>query len=166
MPGVEFLVELPGEHVLTIGGVQRKWGHPRDTILILLPGPRVMVVALHRKPMKLPVAQNVIRYGHGGLNINACRNNGRWPTNVLLVHGPSCHMSCQPDCPVRIISQQSGHSTSKPHSGDGKPLDTRGTGWGFRRMPSNFNDSGTASRFFPQFANLDEAMAWLRQLTV
>ena len=35
-----------------------------------------------------------------------------------------------------------------PHGGDGKPLDTRGMGWGFKRLPSNISDEGTFSRYF------------------
>lgn len=37
---------------------------------------------------------------------------------------------------------------TKPHSGDGTPLDTQGMGWGFKRLPYYGRDKGTFSRFF------------------
>lgn len=40
------------------------------------------------------------------------------------------------------------NSKSSQHDGDGEPLDTRGQGWGFKRMAGGFSDSGSASRFF------------------
>jgi hypothetical protein len=131
---------------------------------------------------------------------------GRWPPNVLLVHGPGCRRAgsaevpapvinrfldgmkpfgegaghpyeqtgggmvqvdvwdCEPGCPVKVLDEQSDYSTTKPHTGDGKPLDTQDAGWGFRRMASDLADEGTATRFFPQFASLDEALAWLQRL--
>lgn len=212
----------PGEHSLAVGSPARQWGHLRDTILILMPGPRVMVVSLHRWPLDGTVAETVLKHGCGGINIDACRVVGispsvaqehpgeclgRWPPNVLLVHGPGCQRTgstevpapvinrfldgmkpfgngaghpyeqtsggveqidvwdCEPGCPVRVLDEQSDYSTTKPHAGDGKPLDTRDAGWGFRRMASDLADEGTATRFFPQFACLDEALAWLQRLT-
>ncbi len=35
-----------------------------------------------------------------------------------------------------------------PHGGDGKPLDTRGMGWGFKRLPSDISDEGSFSRYY------------------
>jgi DNA modification methylase len=59
---------------------------------------------------------------------------------------------CVDGCPVKALGEQSGESVTTPHGGDGKKLDTAGDGWGFRRMPSSLCDSGTAARFFHQFA--------------
>ena len=59
--------------------------------------------------------------------------------------------------PANIIHDGSDEATrdmpkthpTKPHNGDGKPLDTRGNGWGFKRMPSLLSDNGgSASRYF------------------
>lgn len=40
---------------------------------------------LCRKPIEGSVAQNVLKHGVGGINIDGCRNVlGRWPSNVIL----------------------------------------------------------------------------------
>lgn len=102
----------------------------RDTLLVLLPGRRVLTAFLCRRPLEGTVAENVLKYGTGGLWIDGCRvacepgdrtdrlggntpkwgtntyakdayslaaraaspanPSGRWPTNLLLVHGPGC----------------------------------------------------------------------------
>lgn len=125
---------LPGQHVIVIGTASdallaRAQGLLlRDTITILLPGPRVLSAFLFRAPLEGTVAQNVLTHGVGGLWIDGCRIGvfqnttpggrsrynaalavqgyrpsayakedppamgaaGRWPTNLLLVHGPEC----------------------------------------------------------------------------
>ena len=142
--------------------------------------------------------------------------SGRWPTNILLVHGPECvkqgtrqvagitggqhvvrrsgvhsaaggHQAigrvqpppkhycsdngtesiaaweCQPDCPVRLLDEMSGESKSGSH----KPYAQNVKGW---KNSCNFNtfsntgDSGTASRFFPQFPSRAAALDWLNLL--
>jgi hypothetical protein len=132
---------LPGTHVIVIGQAEdaiaaRKQGlQLRDTVLILLPGPKEVFAFLFRQPLEGTVAQNVLNHGVGGLWIDGCRistteglnggaysaggraapmpgddrvgsslgmyepkrkaqeykqPSGRWPTNLLLVHGPNC----------------------------------------------------------------------------
>lgn len=146
-------------------------------------------------------------------------DHGRWPSNLLLVHGPGCvrvgtteynngkggpsHRSpetlgkaqggwdslrthrdvalcyadehgletvaawdCQPDCPVRLLDAQSGllksgDPTNAVRNEGGNMLQGQGKG-----VPlSGYGDSGGASRFFPQFASLSEALGWLARLT-
>jgi hypothetical protein len=48
--------------------------HLRDTLLVLLPGPRAEPVLLFRKPLEAPtVAEQVLSTGTGGLHIDVCR---------------------------------------------------------------------------------------------
>ena len=81
---------------------------------------------------------------------------GRWPTNLVLVHHPDCADRCQPDCHAAEMDAQSGNRAG--FSGGG----TRGAGFrsdyvggddkGWTKTdPAYFNDSGGASRFYPQF---------------
>lgn len=58
---------------------------------------------------------------------------------------------CHPACPIRILNEQSGTTTSRPDLRSGDKQDTRGMGWRFKRRPSNIKDSGGASRYFPNF---------------
>jgi hypothetical protein len=69
----------PGSHLIVLGQAEdaiqiRKQGlQLRDTVLILLPGPREVFAFLFRKPLEGTVAQNVLKHGVGGLNIDGCR---------------------------------------------------------------------------------------------
>lgn len=145
-------------------------------------------------------------------------NLGRWPTNVVLVHGPGCQRDgtrkvrgnptsqvfrdayggeasttflrgwshpgnqhsdsdgtemvdiweCQPDCPVGLLDGQSG---IRPVSGTAQADKTHqnygftgyhGGGQGLQsKLP---NDIGGASRYFPQFESLGDAVIWLNRL--
>jgi hypothetical protein len=264
---------LPGEHLIVIGReadaieARRAGLHLRDTLLILLPGVTTLFAYLFRQRLEGTVAENVLRYGCGGLNIDGCRvttsaqdaealamcttpgsgrmyassppigtftrssssgaldtTKGRWPTNLLLVHGPSCsevgtkvvkgsgvnlpehrqnaswskgtfaqdawtktsmkrscvgHVrpdgtetvkawDCQPDCPVGLLDEQSGMRPGMPFQQNRNP-DPSKRGWSGGWADSSpdfpgYGDSGGASRFYPQFANLPEALAWLQRL--
>ena len=258
----------PGEHIIVVKspfdlvGFRQEGAEYRDTIAILVPG-GLLLVCLFRVPLDGTVAENVLKHGKGGLNIDACRviastaitthsrggnqafpkrpgestpeeygrirsqgdvqanpHTGRWPTNLLLVHGPGCkrvgdkqikpingsgiarlskgelmwntrgqkrrmgvadfsHLApdgtetvaaydCEPDCPVVMLDRMSGelrnggantgHIRSTPgqqvFGRDDRPM--VGTAYA--------GDSGAASRFYPQFASLAEALDWLAQL--
>lgn len=97
-------------------------------------------ICLARKPLSGTVAENVLQYGTGALNIDGCRvegekgvpaslsnagglgwrtggdmerkavQNGRWPANVLL--GCACEEEHEPGCAVRLVDDQSGTLTS------------------------------------------------------
>ena len=55
-------------------------------------------------------------------------HKGRFPANVILSHTPACDdKNCSPDCPVRMLDEQSG--TLKPQGNKlGKAVDTKGKG--------------------------------------
>ncbi len=107
-------------------------------------------ISVARKPIEGTVAANVIKWGVGGINVDACRVGtearynppacsakdtfncspgsgetfkgqtvlGRWPSNILLSHSSDCvctgtdDWSCVDDCPVRLLDEQSGVSSS------------------------------------------------------
>lgn len=177
-PAFERLV--PGAHVVGFGshedGVEaRKAGFEvRDTILVLSPeGARLAL--LLRKPPEGTVAENVLRYGAGGLNIDGCRvrtnedftglkgfssmklnaqragesdedykarvtggpeqqaalaklqNLGRWPSNLLLVHGEGCRMVGTKTVAAPVINRWA--DGAKPFGGGaGHPYESVGGG--------------------------------------
>jgi len=247
------MTSRPGEHVVLVGGPQdalaaRQEGlQVRDTLLLLLPGGRVLTAFLCRCPLEGTVAENVLKHGVGGLWIDGCRigtdenrgrprgtfphsddswgnghlarteshPSGRWPTNLVLVHGPGCRCvgtqrvpahaafgrprdskggilnktgaarknphpgfgdeagletvaawECQPDCPVRIMDEQSGLSMSKSGGTTTKALGIiNDDAWKARELPrTGHDDAGGASRFYPQFSDLGGALDWLVKL--
>jgi len=134
--------------------------------------PAVEPAVLARKPLSGTVAQNVLQYGTGGINIDGCRvgdentlrpnsnagsvfvvkdnerkstgsSSGRWPANILL-----------DEVSAEMMDQQSGESI-----GTGKIQRQARTrqGWMLTNAhfnaveansPDNYGDSGGASRFF------------------
>jgi len=74
---------------------------------------------------------------------------GRWPANVVLTHHPECGETCHPDCPVRLLDEESGISTSGVA---GRRTGQNGAGnWGYAATNQpwgGYADSGGASRFF------------------
>jgi DNA modification methylase len=77
---------------------------------------------------------------------------GRWPTNILLSHGPNCvdGGDCLPGCPVAEMDAQSGmrKAGERPAQRAGIGYSGAGAGTEGKRMVL---DSGGASRFFPVF---------------
>ena len=265
----------PGEHTTFVGSFKDNLrAHRdlelRDTILVLLPGPRALTIPLFRSSVEGSVAHNVLSHGYGGLNIDGCRvrargcdddlgrtrrpshemheawhrpwrndpeavarhaenkraqaeiasSVGRWPTNLILVHGPGCQPAgtlslrghngtrgtdqgnrlygggrglnrpvkgqpvgyavdgietaeawdCQDDCPALLLDALSGErATSEP----GKVIrrtNTPAKVYGDHsadvgRAQVAYGDRGGASRFFPQFPDIDSALAWIARLT-
>jgi DNA modification methylase len=99
---------------------------------------------LARKPLTGTVADNVMTWGVGALNIDGCRvgdAGGRWPANVIF-----------DEAAAKVLDEQSGvsKSTVRPPTGKGI-LDTT-TGWNQNSMIDKtlrgHSDSGGASRFF------------------
>jgi site-specific DNA-methyltransferase (adenine-specific) len=167
----------PGEHI--VSEIPRAEGMAlRDTFLVLLPGPTVLPLFLRRERLEGNVVETLLKHGHGALNIDGCRTDSsevlsggggklwshyrdgtedqakpsvnedfsRWPTNLILVHGPDCASgTCQADCPVRLLDEMCGF-------------------YSFPVIGDDPGEADSASRYFPQFANLDEAMAWLHKL--
>jgi site-specific DNA-methyltransferase (adenine-specific) len=61
---------------------------------------------LARKPPVGTTEQNVHRHRTGALNIDACRHEGRWPTNVLLGHHERCTPKmCHRECALVLIDK-------------------------------------------------------------
>jgi hypothetical protein len=78
---------------------------------------------------------------HGGLEgfdrSNRQEINGRFPAN--FIHDGS----------DEVLELFPDTKPTKPHDGDGLPLDTQKQGWGFKRMASTLLDNGgSAARFF------------------
>ncbi|MCA9111562.1 MAG: hypothetical protein KDA52_16535 [Planctomycetaceae bacterium] len=99
-------------------------------------------IILAQKPRRGTFAANSLRFGCGGINVDGCRIQGRWPANLLLdEHSAAC------------LDEQSGHSRSQrsrrrkagSNIGNGNTLHT------FRSRHDcveGYSDSGGASRFF------------------
>jgi site-specific DNA-methyltransferase (adenine-specific) len=93
--------------------------------------------------------------------------SGRWPTNVLLGHGPECVEDgpCQAGCPVAEMDRQSGVTPSNARANKGE---RHGSVYGGGHGPSGpagprgVVDSGGASRFFPVFRYEAKAPAFER----
>jgi hypothetical protein len=73
---------------------------------------------------------------------------GRWPANLWLVHHPACTAdACEPGCNVARLGEQSGESASR----QGQPRGAApGRGWGMTATGAEYDDTGTAARFFHQ----------------
>lgn len=132
---------IAGEYNLTKGNsAWEGWGSA------LKPANEPIVLA--RKPLEkgLSIAENVLKWGTGGINIDGCRikhnepiklmkkqeggnkmygqsgryedttelkEEGRFPANIILTHHPECEeiiedWNCHPDCPIKILDEQSG----------------------------------------------------------
>ncbi len=91
----------------------------------------------------------------------ATEATGRWPANVVLSHAEGCvavdpyglpeinALACAPDCPVRMLDEQSGNRPGMSGGGKHRPDATPGM---FGAIDGNAShvrgDSGGASRFF------------------
>lgn len=124
-------------------------------------------VLVFRKPLEGTVADNVLKYGTGGINIDGCRlasqsRTGRWPTNTVFCHAPKCvrvgtdtvDKTCVDGCPVKALDEQSGDLHAR-----GNKTPTKSSS-GMFGHPSILTDDhlreelkaeGGASRFYPQF---------------
>jgi hypothetical protein len=95
---------------------------------------------LARKPLTGTVADNVLTWGVGALNIDGCRvggDAGRWPANVIL-----------DEHAAEALDEQSGRSVSKATPRHNQGVDSVARG---KFKPTTFighTDSGGASRFF------------------
>ena len=186
-------------------------------------------IVMARKPLEkgLSIAENVLKWGTGGINIDRCRviidsndpnhretkpsksadtsmfnigginygqnDKGRFPANLIMTHHPDCecnglkkvkgvssrterenrspfesgnsnlvksnlisdengeetieHWECHPDCPIKIMDEQSGESRS------GKNIEEKGHGGIWNKssglpVGNQYGDTGGSSRFF------------------
>lgn len=93
---------------------------------------------------------------------------GRWPTNVIMSHSLWCDEDtgeCVDGCPIKVMDDQSGVSTSrkgKPRGKKERPDDAvfgaKTSGLSGQTGPE-YNDNGGASRFFPVFRFQQKALA-------
>ena len=169
---------FPKSHNLQ--GEHKGWG------TALKPAHEPIIVA--RKPLIGTVAANVLAHGTGALNIDRCRVGTERTTTTIKdlsqAHGnqfgksgityPKIGERTNPPgrWPANLIHDGSDEvlglfpvtGASRPHGGDGAPLDTQGAGWGFKRMPSTLaDDGGSAARYFycakASKADRDEGLA-------
>lgn len=157
--------------------------------------PATEPIVLARKPIaENTVAENVIKYGTGGIHIDACRvgvpakkwsipkggifnksianesvlqnnNVSRFPSNLILTHHHGCkqyryendnkiHYTCHDDCPVKLLDEQSGITTTGAMSAEykrGTDQSPHGIYGKFDKehpLPEYGSDKGYASRFF------------------
>jgi site-specific DNA-methyltransferase (adenine-specific) len=127
-------------------------------------------IVVGRKPLIGTVAENVLKYGTGGINIDATRvgtetvtintfdngakpfgdaigepftsreSVGRWPANIIL-----------DEHTAQLLDEQSGISKSPPtytRKADGFGKTSYGIGEAAGKVSINFGDGGGASRFF------------------
>lgn len=118
-----------------------------------------------QKPLEGSCVDNVLNWGVGGVNIDACRvsvgrgsgsSSGRYPANFILQHSPSCtETGCAPECPCEILGGQSGVSFSG--GGINKHGLANSIRYGIYRgsdegdNAGGLGDTGTAARYFHQF---------------
>lgn len=85
------------------------------------------------------------------LGIDACRTNGRYPSNVTLEHDAKCGSRCEPTCPVATLDAHSGHLKSGHSNGYEGPVQ-KSVALGDKRSrirpETVYADEGGASRFF------------------
>jgi len=94
-----------------------------------------------------------------------CHPDGRWPTNVVMSHATGCGERCVPGCPVHIVGEQGGSSRSTDAPRNNQARDNIAKGREQANITTGHGDSGTASRFFPQFraSPLDDIAPFLYQ---
>ena len=98
-------------------------------------------ICVARKPFTGTVAENVLKYGTGGINIDGCRVEGiigRWPANFIH-DGSEEVLAGFPDVKSGIIKSH--------HNQNGKEAGIYGAIEGLQ-TDRGFGDSGSASRFF------------------
>lgn len=120
------------------------------------------LICLAQKPFPGSAAANLLRWGTGALNVDACGAPGygrevqQWPPNVIVTHHPKCTPdACHRDCPSRLIGEQSGPCKS---AGNKRPTTGKGAIHGAIKRAREWTpeevskgDDGTAARFFPTF---------------
>lgn len=113
--------------------------------------------------------------GFGGDRANPPHILGRWPGNLVFVHGAECTLSstkvpsweCSQDCPVLALDSQSGVRKSgrldqaNRKAGNGVYNDTF---HGYSDPKIYEATEGGASRFYPQFGSDAALLEWLKTL--
>lgn len=178
------LAKTPGEHVVVLGGddgglAARQAGLVVKDSIQIVTSRGTLVAWLAQAPRIGGITENAINFGEGLLDVDHNRlcttddlgrmnksgsngqfnasggpsrathdpiaASGRWPTNLLFVHDDACGVDCVSSCPVARLDAQ---ALVKGSLGAGRGSKT--------------DDS--ASRFFPSFANVREAVTWLSSM--
>lgn len=85
-------------------------------------------VLVSRKLAGGPITQNILDNGCGGININDCRADGRWPANLIHDGSPDV-VSTMPDGTSRVFYSAKSNDSDRPHGSTAtahptvKPLD-------------------------------------------
>lgn len=93
-------------------------------------------IVLARKPLEGTVAENVLKWGVGGLNIDACRVGERFPANLM-------HDGSQ-----EVLELFPESKSPKPYIQKTKSVGMFGAEVYHDRKSSHHGDSGSAARFF------------------
>jgi len=98
-----------------------------------------------RKPLGCgTVVANVMEYGTGALNIDACKVEGdRWPTNFALSHLPGCDDdSCEIGCAVFEMGREAGYFPTFPYQAKPSSSEKSATGRSCRKRTSRGGQLG------------------------
>lgn len=96
LPGGSYIAVIANENADMVGIQGRSVElELKDTLTLFRAGPKTSLVLLFRKPAtEWTVTEQVLTTGTNAMNVDGCRVNvnhgGRWPTNLLLVHGTEC----------------------------------------------------------------------------
>lgn len=213
--GDVILAMKPGAHLLLISPIKDHHTHTiraedsgleiRDTIAYVFAVSEndvgMMLVTVARKPLDGTVAENTLKYGTGGLNIDGCRVEGKLPSpckgtgwaaqdkkNAEQGYRPSSYYDGQDgvlytpselgrwpanlilqDCPtVKEIFPNAGDGNGKgAYVYKGREYNNRDTSMfnGDKpQAPSNYNDNGSAARFFYSAPTLNNLIEYLLKL--
>jgi site-specific DNA-methyltransferase (adenine-specific) len=106
-------------------------------------------ILMARKPFKVTVAKNVLKWGTGGINIDACRINnestdkGRFPANIFFDEEAGKLLDIQSG----VLKSGKLKTTHKRHT-DGSPNGIYGKFNPEHPLSESYGDQGGASRFF------------------
>lgn len=91
-------------------------------------------ICLARKPFDGTVAENVLKYGTGALNVDSCRvktngnsesstggDAGRWPSNILLSHSEDCRAIPNRTTGPGIAAGSAARRGRRANGRDGEP---------------------------------------------
>jgi site-specific DNA-methyltransferase (adenine-specific) len=72
-------------------------------------------IALLRRPPDGTITDTINRHGTGGLELDICRVDGRYPANVVLTHDPDCSIErCRESCPVSMLDTETRGGRERP----------------------------------------------------
>lgn len=102
-------------------------------------------VILARKPLDGTMAENIAKWGCGGLAIDACRvgDEGRWPANLILDEEAGALLDATVGSSPSTLTGR-----ADPKRKHKNPSDKEGKSWFGGGASSVYADSGGPSRFF------------------